>query len=291
MADFTVVHTETHDETKPAGTRARSLGDDDIREMKRELRERLAVDHQHYSDETGHTNVGTHKKVSMTETQVADPSTYDDTGYLYLKSDGTTLELYWKDPLGNVAQLTNDGYLFGDNIRLANNVYLKAVDAAGTGTVDLIKANASDKPVLPDESELASDSAPTTDVQITNKKYVDDKFDITTGHDHDGSDSKLLTGLGAWASKSADTVYQATTDGILIAYAHGTGNSSSYLYAYSDSNNPPVTLRGRSGTESGTTQMYACVVCPVKKSDYYKVTTSGEFTAGFDAMYFIPLGV
>jgi len=57
---------------------------------------------------------------------------------------------------------------------LPNNTYLLAVDTAGTGTVDLIKANASDVAVIPDGSELATSGAPTADADIVNKKYVDD---------------------------------------------------------------------------------------------------------------------
>ena len=111
MANFSVVHTETTDETKPAGNRARSLGDDDIREFKRTIRERLAVDHQFLADETGITNIGTHKKISFTETQAADPTAYDDTGYLYIKTVAGIKELFWKDSSGNVKQLTTAGKL------------------------------------------------------------------------------------------------------------------------------------------------------------------------------------
>lgn len=60
---------ETWDETTPPGTGAAgaiSLGDDRIRELKRALRERLAVDHEFYADESGQ-NVGIHTKVTLKE--------------------------------------------------------------------------------------------------------------------------------------------------------------------------------------------------------------------------------
>lgn len=113
MAEISIVHTETHDETKPAGTRALSLGDDDIREKDRAIRERLAIDHQAAADETGETAIGTHKKVTLTETQGSDPTTYTDTGYVYMKAASGVKELFWKDPAGNVLQITYGGIIHG----------------------------------------------------------------------------------------------------------------------------------------------------------------------------------
>lgn len=105
MANFTVTHTETWDVTKPAGARVISLGDDDIREFKRAEIERQAVDHQRFTDESGKTNVGTHKKVSITDTQSSDPTTYDDTLYLYQKAKDTVKTPYLKTAAGKVQEI------------------------------------------------------------------------------------------------------------------------------------------------------------------------------------------
>ena len=43
---------ETWDETKPAGSRSPALGDDDIREFKVAIRERLAADHDFEASES-----------------------------------------------------------------------------------------------------------------------------------------------------------------------------------------------------------------------------------------------
>jgi len=81
-------------------------------------------------------------------------------GYLreYCKAVGGKCEKFWKDEDGDEAQLTSGGYLNGaimlaasipagsfaadaideDDIQLANDAYLTAKDAAGTGTVNLI---------------------------------------------------------------------------------------------------------------------------------------------------------
>lgn len=85
-------------------------------------------------------------------------------------------------------------------VHIENDTYLKAVDNAGTGTVDLIKANSSDVAVIPDGSELATSAAPTADADIANKKYVDEgdtvQHDSEGGYsncDVDGTKTKVYT--------------------------------------------------------------------------------------------------
>ena len=133
MANISLSYTETTDETKPAGTRARSLGDDDIREFKRCIRERLAQDHQFYSDETGYANVGTHKKITFSQTQAADPTAYDDVGYLYIKAVSGHKELFWKDDAGNVIQLTTGGLINDSVLAKTGDWMLSSVTTARTG--------------------------------------------------------------------------------------------------------------------------------------------------------------
>lgn len=64
---------DTWDETKPAGSRNPQLGDDDIREFKRAVRERLAEDHEFESSESpafGATDykIGKHRYLTLIET-------------------------------------------------------------------------------------------------------------------------------------------------------------------------------------------------------------------------------
>lgn len=47
-------------ELKPAGTDSPSLGDDEIRDFKTAIRERLGVEHKFYASEAGRTDVGRH---------------------------------------------------------------------------------------------------------------------------------------------------------------------------------------------------------------------------------------
>lgn len=54
-------------ETRPDGGRAKSLGDDDIREFKRAVRQRLSTDHDIRQDESGITTIGYHKQCTFIE--------------------------------------------------------------------------------------------------------------------------------------------------------------------------------------------------------------------------------
>lgn len=171
---------DTYDTATPLGSDAPSVIDDRITEAKAAVQERENVDH--YWPLTGtqvsDASTGEHRKVTLrvgsAPTQVADK------GIIYAKDVSGKAELFYIDEDGDEVQITTGGIVKLTSTALlgilANNTYLTAVDAAGTGTVDLIKANASDVAVLPDGSELATSGAPTADADIANKKYVDDNI-------------------------------------------------------------------------------------------------------------------
>ena len=106
-------------------------------------------------------------------------------------------------------------------------------------------------------------TAPSASTDATRKSYVDGLVSPT---------------FGDWASKSAETVYQAATDGFVVAY--GNANNNGFLEVYSDSSNPPTTLRGKFGEtvhDSGPNYSWTLVI-PVRANDYYKVTGSGTYS-------------
>ncbi len=89
----------------------------------------------------------------------------DDLGRVWIDSDNNRIYV-----------LTATTPTWSDIIlEIDNNTYITAVDAAGTGTVNLIMANASNDAQLPDGAELATSAAPTADEDIANKLYVDDR--------------------------------------------------------------------------------------------------------------------
>lgn len=179
IAILTALSTAVWDESKPSGTRDVNLGDDDIREFKGQVRERMDVDHNTPADETGIDNIGAHKAIHML-VQADKPDSLADAGIIYTKDVEGKAEAHWLDEDDNEIQITSKGVLLLtnallENARLSNNVTLKAKNAAGSGIVDLIKANASNKPEIPDGAVMATSGAPTVDNGIANKKYVDDK--------------------------------------------------------------------------------------------------------------------
>lgn len=122
---------ETWDESKPAGSRAVSLGDDDIREFKRAIRERLAEDHRFYASETGETIVGGHDKVTLGEV-AADPTQVANAIILYSKLTGSYAELYSRHENEALQQLTRNGQL-----------WIAALDVASEARGDIITRGAS----------------------------------------------------------------------------------------------------------------------------------------------------
>lgn len=93
--------------------------------------------------------------------------------------------------------------------------------------------------------------------------------------------------LGVWETKSANTVYQAATDGFVLArVVIGQGPYGS-VEVVTDATNPPATVRVHEhGIEDqrGEGQAFS-VTSPVRKNDYWKVNSSGSAT-----VYWIPLG-
>lgn len=123
-------------EQSPPNSQKVSLGALRIRELKVDIRERLAVDHSLAGD----TNDGAHKKVTLLE-QAADPTTATNTAFIYSKDVSGVTEVFLKDSSGNVIQLTSSGVLLlpyvklpeqgSDPASVANYGFLYTKDAGG----------------------------------------------------------------------------------------------------------------------------------------------------------------
>lgn len=176
----------TYNITTPAGSDDPKQADDRMREIKAAVQERQNIDHYWplTTNQVSDANSGQHRKITFFG-PIAKPTVQADHSYLYLKTVSSISELYWLDENDTERQFTTGSYLKGaavepngiddTKIRLRNNQPLRAYDAAGTGYVDLIKANSDGNCVLPDQSCLDSDTAPIADNDIVNKKYVDDQ--------------------------------------------------------------------------------------------------------------------
>lgn len=186
--------TYTFDTATPSGaTQAVSILDDSIREVKNALRERLDIDHAFSltGTQVSAASSGRHRKVQFCTPLSAKPTLSADESALYIKAVSGKSELFFEDEDGDEIQLTTGGKInikattvpddvIDDGmILLANASPLRAVDTAGTGEVELIAAGQNEAgdtevAVLPDETRLNSNAAPTEDTQVPNKKYVDD---------------------------------------------------------------------------------------------------------------------
>jgi len=158
---------------------------------------------------------------------------------------------------------------------VANDTYLQGRNSADDGNVDMIKigrneADDTDVVQLPDKVRTASDIAPTEDTQIANKKYVDDEVSSALPDDD---------AFGSWASKLDNTVYQAASDGFVTAWVN-TGSGS--VEGYTDSSNPPTTLRVKDTT--GQTNRPASIMFPVRKGHFWKTVGANG------GLWWLPVG-
>jgi len=186
---------QTYDTASPAGTDDPSEADDRIRETKAAIQERLAVDHKFSltGTEVSATDSGEHTKITFNVT-ISDPTQVAGKSHLYMKDD----ELFYQDDTNTTKQLTNAGALNVAGAELlgilANDTYFTAVNSAGSGTVNLIKAGINDLATLPNGTEMASSAAPVEDEAVVNKKYVDDQVTAITDPTYSGGESHTLIG-------------------------------------------------------------------------------------------------
>ena len=102
----------------------------------------------------------------------------------------------------------------------------------------------------------------------------------------DGEVGKVF---GVWQTLSRSTVYQAETDGFVLAYALATGSDNFIFRCNSDNVNPPTIIRSRVYLVAGSiddTDTYS-IITPVKKFDYWEVTAAGH---GTSTVFWVPIG-
>lgn len=96
----------------------------------------------------------------------------------------------------------------------------------------------------------------------------------------------------SWVSRTIGTVYQAGSDGFVVALATTNGNTSScQMDGYTDASNPPVTQKAGVQTFWSGTDRTTSLCMPVKRNDFYKVvSTMLSGSGGTFVMYFVPFG-
>lgn len=183
-----------------------------------------------------------------------------------------------------VTGLANEfnGSIDNSNIKAGANIALSKIALTGGITNTHVNASAAIDGSKIDPDFGAQNIVTTGNLVISGTTSFGDALTLTgdisiTGNVTIDGDCAIY---GSWASKSANTVYQADTDGILIAIRNGVAADN--VEIYSDSANPPTTLRGVSYSAGGSNG--GTVVSPVKKDDYYKASTNAT------SVYWIPLG-
>jgi len=234
--------THAWDESNPLGTDDRSTADDHIRWAREDVGERMADQFYGWNtsddgDTDAHEGNYGVKKFRF-RPQSSDPTGGSDTGWVYCKDVGGSIELFWENENGDIKQITKGGSggtdsllnieaddipddtIDEDHIQLNNNSYLTAKDSTGTAK-SLLKLNASNKLefgqvcILPTNSEMKDDTAPTESKDIANKKYVDDR--IQSGQAV--GTTNITETTGSWADMTDMSVTLTTTGGkVLLAF-------------------------------------------------------------------------
>jgi len=294
--------TYTFDISTPASSDDPREAPTRFQEIKKSIQEREDVDHYWplTGNEVSDACSGEHRKLTLQGINAVELAALTSAkSYVYRYGR----ELYYKDANGTgdtyTTQITKLGKLNLDDSRLSNNTYLVGRNVAGSANINIIKVNDSNTltlgaiATLPDGSKLATSAAPAADAQIANKKYVDDRVAAKVF----GAWPTVTTVTTTVAQGATNTDVAATlaaTDGFLVAKVTGSsGQVSCALFGYTDSANPPTTLRCADsiGQQDKANIFYAGYTMPVKKGDYYKATwygISGNNGAGERTYYFLP---
>lgn len=174
-----VAWTYDYDTAYPSGADSPTILDDSDREIKAALQERLDVDHYFplTGTEVNDANAGKHERVTFFRSGSADcnlhTEDYCDTG-----------ELFWTDPCGTNVMLTYDGNLYVPD--------------------DLIEPNMLQDDFAFEQFPTSPNAAPDADLELANKKYVDDNVDIS-GRLYEAGGSQAITAGGGWTVITLDT--------------------------------------------------------------------------------------
>ncbi len=260
--------------SNPAGSSDPKQGDDYIRTLARAVLELLNVDHyigvaNPWGSESSGDETGEHAKVTL-HAPISDPSNVANKGHLYIKDVNSKAELHFQDEDGDAIQLTSGGeVLFGSLSSIAKNTYLKAIDNAGTGTIDLIKGNASDKPVIKAGAELSTSGDPTAAAGIACKEYVDEQI---------AANATPATQLcKAWVTHNSSGVKQGTGYNIATVVRNGTGDYTvTFDTAFADANYA-VNINSHTVTSEGT-----FVSIKTKAADSVRYTVTNRAGSNYD---------
>jgi hypothetical protein len=176
----------------------------------------------------------------------------------------------------------------------ATNVTFSDIDtgAEASSTTYYLYANCDADATTATFKVSASSTAPTgvTYYKRLGSFYNDSSSNITVGGV--SNDSNTFRGsLGAWETKSADTTYQALTDGFVVFDQRYVSGSEVWarIDGYTDSSSSPTTFRCGAFKPWNIAGSNACTM-PVKKGDYWKTVTATGGGGWTSTVQWIPQG-
>lgn len=248
------VFNDTWDETKPAGSRDLALGDDDIREFKRAIRQRLEEDHEFAEDESGNDNIGYHKKVTLTKRTAGNPTIVDDAGIVFTKDAGSdAIELYYIDDDGNVTQLSKQGkamglgtdaWRTGDKI-LSSNTEIPTgwSDISATYTDNFIRIS-SGTPLSTGGANTHDHGASTGSFTLTTNEMPSHRHRLAaanvTEEDSRGLAYAALPPYGIGGPETAGSVGFVDSNANTSQFVENTGGGAGHSHSIASANNIPV---------------------------------------------------
>ncbi|MHC4345346.1 MAG: hypothetical protein ACYSUP_11750 [Planctomycetota bacterium] len=260
--------------------------DDFHRRVRTDVRERGGLQHKTYADESGETDVWEHKPGECNVVFIGAKANFptpasSNAGCMGIATDENKQIYYWSGSAWVKVQepmlITGDQTIAGTKTFSAAPVMTNGLTVGkdtDIGNYNLrAKTLQSDQPTGTAPLAVAS----TTKVANLNADMVDGK------HSNEQ--------FGAWAAKSVDVVYQADTDGFVCATIDATDKA--YLQGYTDGSNPPTTLRMRGHNTysySSPNSLENGMMMPVRKGDYWKVTSTGSGGSPVVVVCWLPIG-
>ena len=154
----------------PADSEDARLGAGRIRDLKRDITERMVIDHSWAGDASD----GTHNQLTLNKL-AADPTNAANIGFLYVKDVGAgVIELFYEDHDGNVLQLTDaGGLLLVGNLVGDVTGNADTATSATSATSATTAANLSGTPTLPDGTAAATQAEGDNSTKLATTEYCD----------------------------------------------------------------------------------------------------------------------
>lgn len=170
-----------------------------IRNLKRDIKERLALDH--VMDETD--DDGLHKQITFHEPLGSDPTNAANKGFLYTKDVSAKVELFFMDEDGDVVQLTSEGRA-GAYPHAQNDEFLLRPDATAGVAPGWSTEAITNKAVRINSSAVHStaDGGTASFTATLNSNKASGNPSVDLAHDHDNGTLSVTIPGGASVSGS-----------------------------------------------------------------------------------------